>query len=121
MLPTELLWDRLPDPLPRLEQRRSRWWQELVAAMSAHAHMPEQGTFERKVRRDGIQAIVRHAFQATVAEQDDEHRGPDAFAEAWRLHLSDLLEPVAIEISGWSTITVSDEDVRFAWEIYGLG
>jgi hypothetical protein len=122
MLPTELLWDRLPDPLPRLEQRRPRWWRELLAAMKAQPSLlSDQETFERRMRRDGVQAIVRQAFQTIVAEQDDEHRGPDAFAEAWRNRLSDLLEPVTVEISGWSTITVSDEDVRLAWEIFDLG
>lgn len=118
----DLLWDGLPDPLPRLERQRSSWWQELVAAVKTRASpMSEQEKFERRVRRDGIQAVVRHAFQATVAEQDNEHRSPEAFAEAWRLHLSNLLEPITIEISGWSTITVSEDDVRLSWEIFDLG
>jgi hypothetical protein len=83
----------------------------VVAAITARASpISEQEKFGAKSPRDGIQAIVRHAFQATVAEQDDEHRGPKAFAEAWRLNLGELLEPVTIEISGWSTITVSEED-----------
>jgi hypothetical protein len=90
--------------------------------MRTHASLlSEQDVVDRRVRRDGVQAIVREAFQAAVAEQDDEHRGPSAFAEAWRLHLSDLLEQITVEVSGWSTITVSDEDVSLAWEIFALG
>jgi hypothetical protein len=67
MLPTELLWDRLPDPLPRLEQRRPRWWRELLAAMKAQPSLlSDQETFERRMRRDGVFDLGCHGRRAAI-------------------------------------------------------
>jgi hypothetical protein len=89
--------------------------------MTAQAALvSEEEKVDRRVRRGAVQALVRHAYQATVAEQDREHRGPDAFAQAWQAHLADLLERTTVELPGWSLVTVTGEDIDLAWTIYGL-
>ena len=69
-----LLWDPLPDTLSAPRRRRFPWLRDLAAAMTASAPpMSEQERVNHRVRRGAIQALVREAYRATVAEQDSEH------------------------------------------------
>ncbi|MEU9837417.1 hypothetical protein AB0D67_38280 [Streptosporangium sp. NPDC048047] len=65
-----------------------------------------------------MQAIVREAYQQTLAEQDSEHRGVAAFAQAWRSRLASLLDSQTLEVPGWSQITVADLDTDLGWSLY---
>jgi len=65
-----------------------------------------------------VQAVVREAYEVTVAEQDSVHRKPAEFAEAWRARLAFLLEQDSVELPGWSVITAADLDTSLAWRLY---
>ncbi|RBQ12179.1 hypothetical protein DP939_44350 [Spongiactinospora rosea] len=65
-----------------------------------------------------MQAIVREAFQQTVAEQDDEHRGPAAFAEAWKARLDALLTQETVAVTGWGEIAIAGLDTDLGWSLY---
>jgi hypothetical protein len=54
----------------------------------------------RRVRRGVVQAFVQKAYLHTVAEQDDEQRGPTAFAEAWHDCVADLLAQATVDLPG---------------------
>jgi hypothetical protein len=117
---TRLLWDPLPDSLPVVPRRfpRLRRLAAQVATAVATARLSAQERVDRRVRRGAVQALVREAYLATVAEQDAEHRDPDAFAQVWRVRLASLLEQDEVEVTGWSEITVADLDVVVAWSLY---
>jgi hypothetical protein len=86
MLPSRLLRDPLPDPLPSSGSGRFRWLRDLRASLAASMTAPPlsaEGLVDRRVRRGAMQALVREAYDATVAEQDDAHRKPAEFVEAW--------------------------------------
>jgi hypothetical protein len=120
MLPSRLLWDPLPDPLPSPGSGRFRWLRDLRASIAANMTAPqsEEELVERRVRRGAVQALVREAYQATIAEQDDAHRKPAEFAGAWRTHLTSLLEQDSIDLPGWSVITTADLDLSFVWRLF---
>lgn len=65
-----------------------------------------------------MQAVVREAYQQTLAEQDSEQRRPAAFAEAWRTRLADLLAQETAEVSGWSQIATADLDLDLLWSFH---
>jgi hypothetical protein len=85
MLPSQLLWDPLPDP-PRA--RRAGWFGWLANLLPGAAAMGVEELVECRVRRGAAQALVRQAHLAAVAAQDSAHRPSVAFAEAWRAHLA---------------------------------
>ncbi len=109
----QLLWSPLPDPLPTAGRDPGRL-ARLPAAMRSHpanrscrsTHWSIAGA-----RRGAVQALVREAYQRTVAEQDSARRKPDAFTQAWRAHLADFLGQVIIEQPEWNVITVATLDV----------
>lgn len=80
--------------------------------------VPQRDNIERRVRRGAMQAIVREAFQQTVAEQDSEHRGPAEFADAWKARLIALLAMPTVEVSGWAEINTADLDTGLGWNLY---
>lgn len=111
----ELLWDPLPDPLPTHRSRFPRLSQ-LAAAVTANApSLSAQELVNRRVRRGAVQALVQKAYLDTVAEQDDEQRGPAAFAEAWHDCLAEMLAQASVDLPGWATVTVADLDIDLAW------
>lgn len=115
-----MLWDPLPDPLPTHRGRFPRLSQ-LAAAVSASApSLSAQELVNRRVRRGAVQALVQKAYLDTVGEQDDEQRGPSAFAEAWHDCLADLLAQATVDLPGWATVTVADLDIDLAWRLYAL-
>ncbi|MEV0623516.1 hypothetical protein AB0I81_60085 [Nonomuraea sp. NPDC050404] len=88
-----LLWKPLPESWPEAEAPRPAGLRAVIALVrEVAAGVPQHDDVERRVRRAATQAIVRDAFQQTVAEQDSEHRGPAEFADAWRVRLADLLD-----------------------------
>ena len=123
VLPNRLLWDPLPDDgrLPVAGPRRFRRLRDLADAMTAYAavsRLPVQELVDRRVRRGRVQALVKEAFQLTVAEQDTAHRGPVDFAEAWRERLGCLLGQDCVDLPGWSLVTIAEVDSDFAWKLY---
>jgi hypothetical protein len=110
MLPSRLLSDPLPDPLPAPGSGRfGRLRARLAAGMTAPP-LPAAELVDRRVRRGAVQALVREPYEATVAEQDGAHRKPAEFAEAWRAHLAHLLGQDSVDLPGWSLITIADLD-----------
>lgn len=74
-----LLWDPLPDTLRSPGRGRFGRLRELAAAMTARADLLSvEEQVDRRVRRRAVQALVRGAYLAAVAEQDSEHRAPSA-------------------------------------------
>lgn len=121
MLLVRLLWDPLPDALPAPGRRRFPRLRDLAAAMTASpAPMSEQERVNRRVRRGAVQALVLEAYQATVAEQDSEHRPPDAFTQAWQARLAGLLDQGSPDLPGWGPITITGGDTDLAWSLFGL-
>lgn len=121
MLMARLLWDPLPDTLPVLRRRRFPRLRDLAAAMTANtAPMSEQERVDRRVRRGAVQALVKEAYQATVAEQDSQHRPPAAFTQAWQAHLADLLDQGNPDLPGWGPITIAGPDTDLARSLFGL-
>jgi hypothetical protein len=118
MLPSSLLENPLPDPLPSPGSGRFRRLRALLAATKGEPRMPVEELVDRRVRRGSVQALVREAYQATVAEQDSAHRKPAEFAEAWRVHLARLLDQESVDLPGWSVITTADLDTSLAWRLY---
>jgi len=122
MLLVQLLWDPLPDMLPTLEGRRFPRLRELAAAAAAPARvsLSEQERVNRRVRRGHVQALVREAYQTTVAGQDGKHRPPAAFTQAWRAHLAGLLDQASPDLPGWGPIALTGADIDLAWSLFGL-
>jgi hypothetical protein len=118
MLPSRLLSDPLPDPLPDPGFGWFRRLGALVAANITAPQLPVADLVDRRVRRGTVQALVREAYNATVAEQDSAHRKPAEFTEAWRAHLASLLDQQSVDLSGWSLITTADLDTSLAWRLY---
>jgi hypothetical protein len=121
VLMVRLLWDPLPDTLPPpLPRRRFARLRELAAGMTASTDpVPVREQVDRRVGRRAVQALVRAAYLAAVAEQDSEHRPPSAFAEAWRAHLADLLDPDNADLAEWGPVT-ADLDSDLVWSLYEL-
>jgi hypothetical protein len=65
-----------------------------------------------------VQALVRHTYTATLAEQDEKRRKPAEFAAAWRARLEDVLGRPRIEVDGWGEIVLSTVDAAFAWQLF---
>jgi len=118
---TRLLWQPLPDKLPLPRSRRMRALRMLAGAISARAELAcvsPQRQAGRLARRGAGQAMVRGAYQATVAEQDCERRPPDAFTAAWRARLSALLEQETVLLNGCPP--AADVDAALAWDLFEL-
>ncbi|MFI7643401.1 hypothetical protein [Nonomuraea sp. NPDC049400] len=114
-----LLWKPLPESWLPVAPQRSTGLRGLIAWIQEMAAGAPQGDdVERRVRRGAMQAIVREAFQQTVAEQDSEHRGPAAFADAWKARLAALLSQESVEVSGWADITIAELDTDLGWSLY---
>jgi hypothetical protein len=121
MLMVRLLWDPLPDTLPTTRRRRlPRLREPATALTTATVPLSAQEQVNRRVRRGHVQALVREAYQATVAEQDSKHRPPVAFTEAWRAHLVSLLAQGTPDLAGWGPITLVGPDLDLAWDLFGL-
>jgi hypothetical protein len=116
MLLFQLLWDPLPDQLPAPDRRRLRCFRILTGA-AALSRLPARQLVENRVRRGRSQALVQAAYMATVAEQEEAHRRPAEFAEAWHAHVQSLLDPGACELSGWGSFTIADLDVDLVWAL----
>jgi hypothetical protein len=118
---TGLLWQPLPDSLPPPWSRRLRALRTLAGTIATQAELarmsPQQRT-DRLARRGAGQAIVRDAYQATVAEQDRERRPPDAFTTAWRTHLGALLAQETVLLNGCPP--VGNVDAAVAWTLFEL-
>jgi hypothetical protein len=65
-----------------------------------------------------MQAIVREAFQQTVAEQDSEHRDPADFAHAWKNRLTAVLAQEKVEVAGWGELPIADLDTELGWNLF---
>lgn len=116
-----LLWDPLPDVLPSADRRRFSWLRDLVSEISrASTPLSEQEKVDRRVRRGAVQALVQEAYRATVAEQDEEHRAPASFSQAWQAHLAGLLDQPSVDLDGWGPIEVTQADISLAWSLYEL-
>jgi hypothetical protein len=116
---SRLLWDPLPESWPTTPERPRNPLRALIASMREVASVPTQESVDRRVRRGAAQAIVREAHQRTLAEQDIERRGPEAFAQAWRRRLADLLSLETVDdVTAWSQITTADLDTELAWQLY---
>jgi hypothetical protein len=115
VLPTQLLWDPLPDPP---QARRRGWFRWLSILGPGSPRMSVEDLVEYRVRRGATQALVRRAYQAAIAEQGSTHRPPPAFAEGWRAHLAALLAQPRADLPGWGPITIADLDSGFAWQLY---
>jgi len=121
MLPTELLWGILPDPLPAAGPRRFGWIRGPVGAVTVKAalsRLPLDELVRRRVRRAAVQALVREAYQAALTEQDSEHRGPGQFAQAWHDHLARVLGQDSADVPGWGEVRIAEIDTGLAWELY---
>ena len=121
MLPSRLLSDPLPDGLPSPGSGRFRWLRDLRAALAADMTAPRlsaQDLVDRSVRRGAVQAVVREAYEVTIAEQDGAHRKLAEFTDAWRARLAFMLEQDSIELVGWSVITTADLDTSLAWSLF---
>ncbi|WP_043637228.1 hypothetical protein [Nonomuraea candida] len=114
-----LLWKPLPESWPESASPRPAGLRGLVAWVRELAEgVPQHDDVERRVRRGAMQAIVREAFQQTVAEQDSEPREPAAFAEAWRARLAALLARETVEVTGWGEIIIAELDTELGWSLY---
>lgn len=117
----QLLWRPLPDAIPAFE-----WWLSAPpddSAMASNADTdPESGQalVERRVRTGAVQAVVRKAYLATVAEQERQRRPPAAFAQAWRARLVGLLAQESASPPGHAPITMTGSDLDLAWRLYEL-
>jgi hypothetical protein len=121
MLLFRLLWDPLPDALPGSGLRRLPRLRDLAAAMTADTTwVSEQEHVSRRVRRGAVQALVREAYRAAVAEQDREHLPPAAFTRAWHDHLASLLAMAHPDLPGWGPITIAAPDIDLSWSLYEL-
>jgi hypothetical protein len=119
----QLLWEPLPDRLATegRQRRRLQRLRDLTATLTASVPpISAQEQVIRRVRRGAIQVLVREAYQATVAEQDREHRPPAPFAQAWHDHLAGFLDQPSVELHGWGTLTIADLDVNLTWSLYKL-
>jgi hypothetical protein len=118
MLPSRLLSDPLPDPLPSSGFGRVRRLRALLVANMTAPQSSAEEAADRRVRRGRVQALVREAYEATVAEQDSAHRKPAEFAEAWRACLTSLLDQESVDLPGWSLIATADLDASLVWRLY---
>lgn len=115
----QLLWNPLPESWPAAARQRPAGLRGLIARIQEMAAgAPQRDDVQRRVRRAAMQVIVREAFQQTVAEQDSEHRGPAAFANAWKARLVALLAQETVEVSGWGEITIAELDTDLGWSLY---
>lgn len=112
-----LLWEPLPWWWPT-KPAREPGIRGLIAWARTRMDDEMDLDFDRRMRRGATQALVRQAFNDTVAEQDDARRRPEAFAQAWRDRLADYLASDSVEVSGWSQITSAELDHELAWRLY---
>ncbi|MEV6986507.1 hypothetical protein AB0M95_35335 [Sphaerisporangium sp. NPDC051017] len=115
---TRLLWEPLPESWPAAPKRQGGLRGLTARVREAAAAVLRRDDMERRVRRGAMQAIVREAYQQTLAEQDSERRGPVAFADAWKTRLAALLARDTVEVSGWSEIAIAELDTDLGWSLY---
>jgi hypothetical protein len=121
MLMVRLLWDPLPDTLLSPGRRRFRRLRKLAAAITASTDpLSVDEQVDRRVRRRAVQALVREAYLAAVAEQDSGHRPPPAFAEAWQARLAGLLDRDNADLGNWGPVAAADLDSDLVWSLYEL-
>ena len=121
VLPTKLLWDPLPNPLPAVTSTSFsglRRRLEILFLMAAESRLPLDELVRLRVRRGIVQRLVRDAYQATVAGQDREHRRPHEFADAWRANLAFALDHADIDLSGSGPEAFTADDINLAWKLY---
>src|ERR1700733_9570393 len=120
VLMVRLLWDPLPDTLRSPGRRRFARLRSLAAMTASTDPVSVEEQVDRGVRRRAVQALVRGAYLAAVAEQDSEHRRPSAFAEAWRTHLAGLLDLDNADLGDWGPVAAADLDSDLVWSLYEL-
>ena len=116
----QLLWGPLPGALPT---RVVAFPPPDDPAMASDADTDSesgQALVDRRVRAGAVQAVVRKAYLATVAEQERERRPPAAFAQAWRAHLVGLLAEESAGPPGHAPMTMTGPDLDLAWRLYEL-
>jgi hypothetical protein len=109
-----------PDP-PRPGRSSGGWLRHLVGAANGsddHVQMTTEELVSYRVRRGAVQALVREAYQAVIAEQDGAHRPPAAFAQAWRARLAMLLDQAVVDVDGWGLISIADLDMDLVWSLF---
>jgi len=117
----QLLWDPLPDALPTYGMWSLRAPRETAGTHGANAAAEsEHEQAVGRLRKGDVQALVRNAYGATVAEQDSEHRPPVSFARAWRARLTALLAQASANLPGPAPVTITGSDLDFAWRLYEL-
>lgn len=90
----------------------------MLFGLAATSRLPLDELVRRRVRRGAVQGLVRDAYQTTVAEQDDQHRRPREFANAWQSRLAALLDHSDIDLSGCGPAALTEEDIGLAWKLY---
>lgn len=86
--------------------------------MAVESRLPLDELVRLRVRRGIVQRLVRDAYQATVADQDREHRRPHEFADAWRANLASALDRADVDLSGSGPEALSADDIGLAWKLY---
>jgi hypothetical protein len=117
---TQLLWNPLPDALPAFGSFFAVPPEPAGMLVTDGAAESEPQSVDRRVRTGVVQALVRNAYLATVAEQDSEHRPAALFAQAWRARLTALLARVSAGPPGSAPVTISGSDLDLAWRLYEL-
>lgn len=116
-----ILWDPLPDDHPTSAHTHLRGVRRLAASiMDTRARLSLADLIEGRVHRGQVQALVRHTYTATLAEQEEARRKPREFANVWRARLEDVLSRARIQVNGWGEIELATVDVAFAWELFEL-
>jgi hypothetical protein len=101
------------------------WWQQNRAGSGVICKR-EVSAYDRHrqarpslaLRRGAVQALVREAYQAAVAEQGGARRPPATFAQAWRANLAMFLDQSTVDLDGWGPISIADLDVDLAWKLF---
>lgn len=116
---TQLLWHPLPEAPLAFGSFFSVSPEQVGTLLTSGAAESEE-LVDRRVRGGAVQALVRNAYMATVAEQNSEHRPPASFARAWRARLTALLAQVSAGPPGSAPITITGSDLDLAWRLYEL-
>jgi hypothetical protein len=86
--------------------------------MTAESRLPLDELVRLRVRRGVVQCLVRDAYQATVADQDREHRRPREFTQAWRANLASALDSADVDLSGCGPAAFTAADIDLAWKLH---
>lgn len=113
---TSLLWQPLPWWWP-VAPEPPRGLRGLIVRVRDRVRSELDLDFDRRMRRAATQRLVREVYQHTLAEQQDQRRRPDAFADAWRARLAEALANGSRDVDGWGQITAADVDQDLAWSL----